>query len=287
MSALARPTPLATPLARRARDSRAPSRARVALRASDGIYGASRASTEGADKGLRARRDETTTTSAWTDGSDARARAEVTVADTKRKFLEAYPYPIPSVWATVISELLVQGHFNKYNAKSEYNELASLGFVSVFDQLFEGFPSEEEKNKIFKAFLEALGEDAARTRKDAETLGAFAASAGGVEGLKENAIFAKIAQKSASNSLMYTKYIAIGIFRMLELAKATDPKALEALVNAGGLQLKKVNGDLSMYKGLLSKLAAAKELQEEFLEREKRKTAERMAKKAEAEKAAN
>ena len=34
-----------------------------------------------------------------------------------------------------------------------------------------------------------------------------------------------------------------------------------------------------MYKGLLSKLAAAKELQKEIFEREKRKTAERLAKK--------
>ena len=52
-------------------------------------------------------------------------------------------------------------------------------------------------------------------------------------------------------------------------------------MGAAGLQLKKVNGDLGMYKGLLSKLAAAKELQAEIFEREKRKTAEREAKKAE------
>ena len=212
--------------------------------------------------------------------------ADVTVSDTKAKFLQAYPYPIPSVWSTVTQELLVQGHFAKYNAKSEYSELASLGFVSVFDQLYEGFPSETEKVKIFNAFLGALGEDAAKTRADAEALGAFAASAGGVDGLSANPIFATMAAKSAENKLMYTKYIAIGIFRMLELAKATDPKALEALAQAGGLSLKKVNGDLAMYKGLLSKLASAKELQAEFLEREKRKTAERMAKKAEAQAAA-
>jgi len=207
------------------------------------------------------------------------ARADVTVSDTKQKFLQAYPYPIPSVWSTITQELLVQGHFAKYNVKSEYNALASLGFVSVFDQLYEGFPSEEEKGKIFSAFLSALGEDPVKTRADAETLGAFASSADGVEGLKTNPIFASTKEKSDAGKLLYTRYLAIGIFRMLELAKATDPKALEALVEAGGLQTKKVNGDLSMYKGLLSKLAAAKELQEEFLEREKRKTAERMAKK--------
>jgi photosystem II biogenesis protein Psp29 len=207
---------------------------------------------------------------------------DVTVADTKAKFLEHYPRPIPSVWSTVVSELLVQGHFSKYNRKYEYNQLSSLGFVSVFDQLFEGFPDEEEKGKIFNAFLKALGEDATRTRADAETLGAFASAANGVDGLKSNPIFASMATASAENKLLYTKYIAIGMFRMLELAKATDPKALEALASAGGVDLKKISSDLSMYKGLLSKLAAAKELQEEFLEREKRKTAERMAKKAEA-----
>ena len=66
---------------------------------------------------------------------------------------------------------------------------------------------------------------------------------------------------------------------MLELGGATEPAALEKLADAAGLKLKKVNGDLGMYKGLLSKLAAAKELQKEIFEREKRKTAERLAKK--------
>jgi len=207
---------------------------------------------------------------------------DVTVSNTKEKFLKAYPYPIPSVWSTITNELLVQGHFDKYNVKHEYNALASLGFVSVFDQLYEGFPSEEEKGKIFKAFLEALGEDAKKTRADAEALGAMAASASGVDGLKSAPIFASMSEKAASGKMKYNKYIAIGLFRMLELAKATDPKALEALVAAGGLNQKKVSGDLAMYKGLLSKLAGAKELQAEFLERERRKTAERLAKKAEA-----
>ena len=204
---------------------------------------------------------------------------DVTVSDTKDKFLKAYPYPIPSVWSTITSELLVQGHFDKYNVKHQYNELASLGFVSVFDQLYEGFPSEEEKGKIFAAFLGALGEDAAQTRADAEKLGALAASASGVEDLKAAPIFASMASQAATGKLNYTKCLAIGMFRMLELAKATDPKALEALVEASGASQKKVSGDLAMYKGLLSKLAAAKELQEEFLERERRKTAERLAKK--------
>jgi hypothetical protein len=40
-----------------------------------------------------------------------------------------------------------------------------------------------------------------------------------------------------------------------------------------------VNADLTLYKGLLSKLAAAKELMAEYLAREAKKTAQRMAEK--------
>ena len=54
------------------------------------------------------------------------ARADVTVSDTKQKFLQAYPYPIPSVWSTITQELLVQGHFAKYNVKSEYLSLIHI-----------------------------------------------------------------------------------------------------------------------------------------------------------------
>lgn len=47
-----------------------------------------------------------------------------------------------------------------------------------------------------------------------------------------------------------------------------------------------MNTDLTVYKGLLSKLAAAKELQQEFLAREKRKNEERAKEKAAAADAA-
>ena len=100
-----------------------------------------------------------------------------------------------------------------------------------------------------------------------------------VDALLASPVLADIKSKGEANEFAYSRYDAIGLFRMLELGGATEPAALEKLADAAGLQLKKVNGDLSMYKGLLSKLAAAKELQKEIFEREKRKTAERLAKK--------
>lgn len=208
--------------------------------------------------------------------------AAVTVADTKKKFVEAYPFPIPSVWSVAIQELLVTQHFVRFSSKYTYSKLSSLGFVSVFDQLFEGFPSDEDKDAIFESFVKALEEDPEKVRADASELAAFAESAGGVDAIVANPVFAAIKSANDDKKFAYSRYDAIGLFRMLELAGAADPAALETLANASGVQLKKVNGDLALYKGLLSKLAAAKELQAEIFEREKRKTAEREAKKAEA-----
>lgn len=47
---------------------------------------------------------------------------------------------------------------------------------------------------------------------------------------------------------MYTKFLAIGLFRLLELGGAKDPKALEGLVTALNVRTSAVNRDLLTYK---------------------------------------
>lgn len=47
--------------------------------------------------------------------------APPTVADTKKKFLDAYCKPIPGIYSTVVNELLVQQHLIRYNRKYQYN----------------------------------------------------------------------------------------------------------------------------------------------------------------------
>lgn len=58
-------------------------------------------------------------------------------------------------------------------------------------------------------------------------------------------------------------------------AGAKDPKALETLVKSMNVKTESVNRDLTSYKGILSKLSAAKELMAELMAREKRKQEER------------
>lgn len=210
----------------------------------------------------------------------------VTVSETKRKFLDAYKRPISSMYNTVLQELLVQMHFIRYNINYEYNEIYALGVVSVFEQIMESV-SEDERTKIFNAYITALGENPETYRSDAVKIEQIAGSLTGPEALTADAsgselqkALARVSERSASNAFNYNKFFAIGLFRLLELTGAKEPSALERLVKAVGVKPEAVNRDLMLYKGVLSKLAAAKELMREFLEREKRKQAEREAEKA-------
>lgn len=110
-----------------------------------------------------------------------------------------------------------------------------------------------------------------------------------------------ISERAAKNSFHYSRFFAIGLFRLLECAKSSDPAVLEqvssvifpGLVFRGekgfvckcnaadakwkhrGLQLAKalnvsklkVDRDLDVYRNLLSKLVQAKELVKEYVER--------------------
>ena len=79
-----------------------------------------------------------------------------------------------------------------------------------------------------------------QVRADAEELAAFAQAAGGVDAIVANPMFASMKELNEAKKFAYSRYDAIGLFRMLELASATDPAALEKMATSSGLQLKKV-----------------------------------------------
>lgn len=208
-----------------------------------------------------------------------------TVADTKRAFIESYPKPIPAMYNTVIQELLVGQHVARYQAKYQYDPVSALGFSSVFDGIMDGAPLEADK--IFDAYISALAQDPATFRDDTAALEAWAGAAGGIGGLVPDAAgdavqqrLAGVAQMIGDGDFFYSKFFAIGLFRILELGGATEPDALKSICEAFNVSSERVNTDLLNYKNVLSRMAKGKELMQEFLERERKKKAARAAEKA-------
>jgi len=191
------------------------------------------------------------------------------------------------MYSTVVQELLVQQHFVRYNTRYSYSPVFALGVVSVFDQVLDAFSDDAERAAVLSAYIASLGEDAELYRRDAKALEALAREGGSPDALKPDAegndlqrALASVAASSAAGSFLYSKFFAIGLFRLLELSGAKEPAALDRLVKAVGVKPDAVSKDLLLYKGVLSKLSVAKELMKDFVEREKRKQAERVAEKA-------
>lgn len=210
-----------------------------------------------------------------------------TVSDTKEKFYQAFRRPLNPIYNTVVQELLVQQHIIRYNRKYHYDAVYALGFVSVFEQVLDALPA--DRDAVFTAYVNALDEDPAQYRKDAEQLEKWASGISKPEDLhpsqegdeiRQN--LAKTAQLVKDNNFLYNRFFAIGLFRLLELSKAKDPQALQGLVSAMGIPQESVNRDLMTYKGVLSKLNAAKEMIAEYTARERKKAKERDEAKAAA-----
>ena len=212
------------------------------------------------------------------------------VADTKAAFYALYRKPLPAIYNVVLQELLVQAHLVRNNVDYEYDALYALGLSSVLDAVLEGLEGAAgDRDAVFDAFIKSLGEDPARYRSDAAEMAKFAKESSGADALAPSAdgsfgqkALATVAARAASGELYYSRFLAVGIFRLLELSGAKDPKALESLASALGVPQAAVARDLGTYKAVLSKLAAAKELMRELLERERKKQAERLAEKAAA-----
>ncbi|KAI8551797.1 hypothetical protein RHMOL_Rhmol06G0215100 [Rhododendron molle] len=207
-----------------------------------------------------------------------------TVAETKSNFLNAYKRPIPSIYNTVLQELIVQHHLMRYKRTHRYDAVFALGFVTVFDQLMEGYPSDEDREAIFQSYIRALKEDPDIYRNDAKkleewasaqnasSLVSFSSREGEVEGMLKD-----IAERARGDgSFSYSRFFAIGLFRLLELSNATEPTVLEQLCTALNINKRSVDRDLDVYRNLLSKLVQAKELLKEYVDREKKKREERV-----------
>ncbi|XP_058073154.1 protein THYLAKOID FORMATION1, chloroplastic [Magnolia sinica] len=207
-----------------------------------------------------------------------------TVSETKLNFLKSYKRPIPSIYNSVLQELIVQQHLMRYKRTYQYDAVFALGFVTVYDQLMEGYPSNEDREAIFKAYIQALQENPEQYRIDAQkleewartqnasSLVEFSSREGEVEGILKD-----ISERAGGKgSFSYSRFFAIGLFRLLELANATEPTILEKLCAALNINKRSVDRDLDVYRNLLSKLVQAKELLKEYVDREKKKREERV-----------
>ncbi|KAF8409376.1 hypothetical protein HHK36_005451 [Tetracentron sinense] len=206
-----------------------------------------------------------------------------TVSDTKLNFLKAYKRPIPSIYNTVLQELIVQQHLMRYKKTYQYDAVFALGFVTVYDQLMEGYPDDEDREAIFQAYINALKEDPKQYRNDAQKLEEwaraqnansivdFSSREGEVEGILKD-----ISERAGGKeSFTFSYSLSLASFQLLCQLNYVGPFIRSKLCAALNINKRSVDRDLDVYRNLLSKLVQAKELLKEYVDREKKKVVER------------
>merc|ERR1712157_242441 len=149
-----------------------------------------------------------------------------------------------------------------------------------------------DKQRLFNAYIGSLQSNPDQFRKDARSIQEWATGASSLDNLMPDSSgtqvqkdLAGISKAFGSGKKAYNKFIAIGIFRILELGSSMDPASLEKLSTALGAPLDKVTSDLATYKALLSKLTKARELMADVLEEQRKRQRQRDAEMADKDKA--
>ncbi|RAL49992.1 hypothetical protein DM860_017781 [Cuscuta australis] len=135
--------------------------------------------------------------------------------------------------------------------------------------LFRALRDENKSITLYRIDAQKL--EAWASIQNANSLVEFSSREGEVENILKD-----ISKRAATKgSFSYSRFFAIGLFRLLELANATEPTILEKLCAALNVNKQSVDRDLDVYRNLLSKLVQAKELMKEYVTREKKKREER------------
>ncbi|CAN6168428.1 unnamed protein product [Urochloa humidicola] len=171
----------------------------------------------------------------------------------------------------------------RYKRTYQYDPVFGLGFVTVYDQLMEGYPSNEDRDFIFKAYITALNENPDQYRADAQKMEEWARSQNGNslvdfasrDGEIESILKDISERAKGKGNFSYSRFFAVGLFRLLEFANATEPTVLDKLCAALNVNKSSVDRDLDVYRNILAKLVQAKELLKEYVDREKKKREER------------
>ncbi|GJD11525.1 protein thylakoid formation1, chloroplastic [Galdieria sulphuraria] len=210
-----------------------------------------------------------------------------TVAETISDFLKHFRHPIPSIYRTIVQELLVTTHLARVAVGFQYDPVFALGYQMVTQVFFKSYPKVEEKEKLFDSMCKALLLDYERMKKDASVLEEWTRSRtereillaieeGGDDPLAN--LLHSIAQ---NDGFVYSRLFGLGLVRMMELCgEEANSERCQKWASALHISSLKLEQDLDTYQQSLERLKQAEQLFAELEARQKKKLAEKLAEKA-------
>ena len=215
-----------------------------------------------------------------------------TVSDTKRAFYAHHNRPINSVYRRVVEELLVEMHLLSVNADFKSDPIYYLGVVTSFERLMQGYKPEKDKDSIFNALCQSIGDTTEVYKsqagsllklaqdKSSDDLIAWLGNPTSEEGIDN--IIEPIRAIAQNDNFKYSRLFGIGLYTLLEEANsellAEEKKRNETFallaekLNLPGEKLKK---DIDLYRSSLEKMDQLLKVIEDVLQADRKQREKR------------
>ncbi len=187
---------------------------------------------------------------------------------------------------------MVEMHLLSVNANFHYDPIYALGVVTSFDRFMQGYRPERDKESIFAALCQAVGNEPQQYKQDAQRLEALAGRLSGkeivswfssptpIEGSGD--VHTTVAMISDNPKFKYSRLFAIGLYTLLEQASSelvNDEKqrteALKQISGALRLPEDKLQKDLELYRSNLEKMEQVRSVMEDAIKAERKKREQR------------
>lgn len=210
------------------------------------------------------------------------------VEDTVTKFIDNYGRPIIPVYREVVNDIIQNAHITCVSdRKFRYTPFWALGYVTLFDSYFKGYPVPGEGPRMADCLASALGFSYNTLEADAEKVLAWASGKkvedyynAIKEGNDELSTILK-AMKDNEEMVINDYFISLGICKTIEamggdLSYESTPAYFEAL----GFLPDKGQNDYDEFDLSVRKLTQVETMMKAVEIREKKKMADRLEEKA-------
>ncbi|MBL1209561.1 photosystem II biogenesis protein Psp29 [Geminocystis sp. GBBB08] len=216
-----------------------------------------------------------------------------TVSDTKRNFYQYHNRPINSIYRRVVEELMVEMHLLSVNIDFRSDPIYYLGVCQSFTQFMNGYTPESEKESIFRALCQSIGDNPQEyinkseiilnfaTQKSPQDLINWLLSPNNDNGL--NAIADHWRYALDNPKFKYSRLFAIGFYTLLEKSDPeivkndeTFAELIKPLTEKLNLPTDKLKKDLDLYRSNIEKMTQMLVVLAETLEASKKKRQEHL-----------
>jgi len=214
-----------------------------------------------------------------------------TVSEAIADFYRAYPQPpLLPLFRPFIVDFLTTTHLSVVDSRFAYDAVFALGVREVFDRImqpYDAFSLPGESEKIWAAFVRALGFQPEQVAADAEAAKSYAKTT------PSSQVLAEIEGGTASGLMgaafshiekdLYSLPYGIGLFKLMEVSGAKIEKSnVEAWARALKVSPSRTARDLENFRANMNKLGKAQEMLRDNEIREKKELARKLEEKAKA-----